>query len=297
MAINEIVGSVAGLRRFPVKSMRGEQLQEVEVTEQGILGDRAYALIDDDTGRVVSAKSVRLFPDLFEFSAAFVEPPRPDEALPEVNITFPDGTSVRSDSGDVDRLLSAHFKRNIRLGQVAPDDFTIDQYHPDIEGASPGGNRDKVVAQPLGSALFAAIGAESPVPVGSFFDGFPMSVLTTSTLARLNELQPRSQFDERRFRMNIIVKTERPGFIENDWVGHDLTFGDTARLNVTLPDPRCVMTTLAQGDLPGDTDILRAIVRHNKLQVGDMGQFPCVGVYAVVGVRGPVRIGDPVALI
>ena len=279
-----------------MKSMRGEQLQEVELTEQGVLGDRPYALIDDDTGRVVSAKSMRLFPDLFELSAAFVEPPRRDGGLPEVKITFPDGTSVRSESGDVDRLLSAHFKRNIRLGRVAPDDFTVDQYHPDVEGADPGGNRDKVVAQPLGSALFAAIGAESPVPVGSFLDVFPMSVLTTSTLARLNELQPQSQFDERGFRMNITVETERPGFIENDWVGHDLAFGDTARLNVALPDPRCVMTTLAQGDLPRDTDILRAIVRHNRLQVGDLGPFPCVGVYAVVGVRGPVRIGDPVAL-
>ncbi|MDA1256236.1 MAG: MOSC domain-containing protein [Chloroflexi bacterium] len=296
MTINEIVGSVAGLRRFPVKSMRGEQPQEMELTEHGVLGDRAYALIDDDTGKVVSAKSVRLYPDLFEFSAAFIEAPRRDGSIPEVVITLPDGTSVRSDSGDVDRVLSAHFKRNVRLGRVAPDDFTIDQYHPDVEGADPGGNWDKFVAQPLGSALFAAIGADSPVPVGSFLDVFPMSVLTTSTLARLNELEPGSRFDERRFRMNVIVETERPRFVENDWVGHDLSFGDAARLNVTLPDPRCVMTTLAQEDLPRDTDVLRAIVRHNRLQVGDLGQFPCVGVYAVVGARGPVRIGDPVAL-
>jgi hypothetical protein len=123
-----------------------------------------------------------------------------------------------------------------------------------------------------------------------------MSVLTTSTLARLNELQPQSRFDERRFRMNVIVDTERPGFIENDWVGHQLALGDAARLNVVLPDPRCVMTTLAQDDLPKDTDVLRALVRHNKLQVAQLGQFPCAGVYAVVAVRGTVRTGDRVAL-
>ena len=292
MAISEVVGSIAGLWRFPVKSMRGEHLQEVEVTERGVLGDRAYALIDQDTGKVVSAKSVKLFPDLFDCKAAFVEQPRRNETMPAAQITLPDGTSVRSDSGDVDHVLSAYFKRNIRLGRVAPDDFTIDQYHPDVEGADPGGNRDKVVAQPLGSALFAAIGMESPVPVGSFFDVFPMSVLTTSTLARLNELQPQSRFDERRFRMNVIVDTERPGFIENDWVGHQLALGDAARLNVAMLDPRCVMTTLAQDDLPKDTDVLRALVRHNKLQVGDLGQFPCAGVYAVVAVGGTVRTGD-----
>jgi uncharacterized protein YcbX len=193
-------------------------------------------------------------------------------------------------------VLSGYFKRNVRLGSVAPDDFTIDQYHPDVEGADPGGHRDTVVAQPLGSALFAAIGMESPVPVGSFLDAFPMSLLTTSTLARLNELEPNSRFDERRFRMNVIVQSERPGFIENDWVGHELAIGDAARLNVALPDPRCVMTTLAQGDLPKDIDVLRALVRHNKRQVGDLGQFPCAGVYTVVAARGTIRTGDRVAL-
>jgi hypothetical protein len=219
-----------------------------------------------------------------------------DRNMPAVQITLLDGTSVRSDSGDVDRVLSAYFKRNVTLERGAPNDFTIDQYHPDVEGADPAGHRDKVVAQPLGSALFAALGMESPVPVGSFLDVFPISILTTSTLARLNELQPQSRFDERRFRMNVIVDSERPGFIENDWVGHELALGDAARLNVALPDPRCVMTTLAQGDIPKDTEVLRALVRYNTLQVGNLGQFPCAGVYAVVAVPGTLRTGDRVAL-
>ena len=125
-----------------------------------------------------------------------------------MQISLPDGTQVRSDATDVDAVLSAFFKRNVRLAQVAPDDFTIDQYHPDVEGADPAGNRDKVVDQPLGSALFATIGMPSPIPVGSFLDAFPLSVLTNSTLAQLNELQPGSQFDARRFRMNVIVDSD-----------------------------------------------------------------------------------------
>src|SRR5262249_44125699 len=292
-----IVGSVAELWRFPVKSMKGEQLQEVTVTEQGVLGDRAYALIDAETGKVVSAKSVKLFPDIFAYRAAFVAPPRAEGEMPPVRIDLPDGTSVTSDSSDVDRALSAHFRRDVRLPRVAADDFTMDHCHPEVEGADPGGNRDAVVAQKLGSALFAEFGVESPVPVGAFFDVFPLSVMTTSTLARLNELRPQSRFEQRRFRMNLIVRTEQPGFVENGWVGHELQLGDETRVNVALLDPRCVMTTLAQDDLPQDTDVLRTLVRHNRMQVGDLGQFPCAGVYAVVATPGTVRTGDHVSVV
>jgi len=137
MAISEDISSVATLWRFPVKSMGGEQLQDVEVTERGVLGDRAYALIDKDTGKVVSAKSVRLFPNLLGCKAAFVEPPRRGGDLPPVQILFPDSTTVRSDSVEVDRVLSGYFKRNVTLAQAAPDDFTIDQYHPDVEAQTP----------------------------------------------------------------------------------------------------------------------------------------------------------------
>ncbi len=107
---------------------------------------------------------------------------------------------------------------------------------------------------------------------------------------------PRAVFDQRRFRMNIIVDTKEDGFVENDWVNHEVTIGDGARLKVVLPDPRCVMPTLAQEELPRDSDVLRTLVRHNKVQVGDSGQFPCAGVYAVVEVPGILRLGDSVAV-
>jgi len=296
MATSEMIGTVAELWRFPIKSMRGEQIEQAELTERGLVGDRAYALIEADTGKVVSAKSVRLFPDLLDCQAAFVEPPQSGRELPPVRITLPDGTSTRSDSGDCDRLLSAYFRRDVTLARSAPEDFTIDQYHPDVEGADPSGRRDTVAQQRLGSAFFAEAGLASPVPAGAFFDLFPLSVLTTSTLERLNELRPQTRFDQRRFRMNVIVSTKQTGFVENDWIGHELTIGDGVRLNVVLPDPRCVMTTLAQYDLPKDTEVLRALVRHNTVQVGDAGLFPCVGVYAVVQAPGTVQAGDSLTL-
>ena len=296
MAENTVVGSVAGIWRFPVKSMKGEQLEHGKFTERGLIGDRAYALIDVETGKVVSAKSVRLFPDLFLCSATFVEPPQSDAELPTVRITLPDGATVTSDSGDVDAVLSASFRRDVTLARAAPDDFTIDQYHPDIEDADPRGHRDAVIEQKLGAALFAEIGVPCPSPDGAFFDLFPLTVLTAATVNRLNELQPDSNFDERRFRMNLIIDTKEAGMVENDWIGHEFALGDAMKLQVAMPVPRCVMTTLAQDELPRDSEILRTLVQHNRLQIGDTGLFPCAGVYAVVQAAGSLRTGDSVTL-
>jgi MOSC domain-containing protein len=194
---------------------------------------------------------------------AAVEPPRGEGELPPVRISLPDGTSVTSDSVEVDRGLSAHFERNVTLGRDAPEDFTIEELHPDVERTGAGDHGGTVTEQRLGATLFAELGMASPVPAGSFFDVFPLSTLITSTLSHASGLRPQSRFDPRRFRMNVIVHTERPGFIENDWVGRELRLGDTVRIQVALPDPRCVMTTLAQGDLPKDADVLRTLVRHN----------------------------------
>lgn len=293
---NDLVGTVVELWRFPVKSMQGEQVSDVRVTTTGLVGDRGYALIEADTGKVVSAKSVKLFPDLLGCRAAFLEPPQTGRELPPVRIELPDGSSVSSDSQDAPALLSAYFHREVTLGRAAPADFTIDQYHPDLENLDPAGHRNQVLEQKLGSAFFAEAGLDSPVPEGLFFDLFPLTLLTTSTLKQLSKLRPETQFDRRRFRMNVIVDTGDEGFVENNWVGKELSIGDTLRVRIAIPDPRCVMTTLAQDDLPRDNEVLRTLTCHNRLQVGDSGQFPCAGVYAVVEAPGIIRRGDRVTI-
>ena len=294
MMENQSIGTVASLWRFPVKSMLGEQLEVAQLTERGILGDRAYALIEE-TGKVVSAKNVRMFPNLLACRASFVAEPQAGQELPAVLITLPDGRSVRSDASDVDTVLSDYFRRKLTLAQIAPEDFTIDMYHPDLGEFSPKDRRDTVIEQRLGAAFFAQAGLPSPVPAGSFFDLFPLTVLTTSTLRRLKQIRPESNFDHRRFRMNVIVDSPEEGFIENDWVNHQLQVGE-ARLKVAVPDSRCVMTTLAQEDLPKDSEILKTLARHNRVQVADAGQYPCAGVYAVVQTPGSIRTNDLVVL-
>jgi len=296
MATGGAVGTVAVLSRFPVKSLLGEDIETVEVTDGGLVGDRARVLIDHGSGKVVSAKNPRLWPELLGCRATFVEPPRAGQPLPPVAITLADGTIVSSDAEVVDAVLSRFFKRDVTLQSATPEDFTIDQYHPDVENLDPEGHRDTTVDAKLGSAFFAQAGLPSAVAVGSGFDLFPVSVLTTSTLDQLNEARPESRFDRRRFRMNIVVETPERGFVENDWLGHELQLGDEVRLAVFIPDPRCVMTTLAQEDLPKDNDILRTLTTHNRLDVAGSGSYPCAGVYAVVTASGTVRRGDSVVV-
>ncbi len=286
------VGALAHLWRFPVKSMLGEQLDEGSLTERGLFGDRAYALVETNTGKVVSAKNVKAYPNIFACRAAYAASVLLGEPLPPVRVTFPDGTSVTSDSGKADAVLSKFFGRGVTLAPTAPDNFTIDEYHPNIEKDDLG----PAIEAKLGSALFARIGVPSPVPVGAFFDAFPLSVLSTSTIERLNALRPESNFDERRFRMNVIVRSHESGFVENDWVNKTLEIGNDVRLHITMPDHRCVMTTLAQTELPRDIEVLRALTKHNRIPVAGLGNSPCAGVYAVITSAGTVRKGDAVSL-
>jgi uncharacterized protein YcbX len=296
MNASELVGTIDALWRFPVKSMLGEQVDAVDVAEGGIVGDRAYALVDGETGKVVSAKHPKLWPDMLKCRAAFVQRPVPGDEPPPARIDLADGTSVTSDTGNIDAALSRFFGRDVELARAAPEDYTIDQYHPDLENLDPQGHRDEVTQEKLGAAFFNERGLPSAVPEGSFFDLFPLSVLTTSSLNRFGELQPESRFDVRRFRMNLIVDTSAPGFVENEWLGRTLEVGDGVRIKVVMPDPRCVMPSLAQEDLPRDPQVLKTVTQHNRLDVGGNALYPCAGVYAVAESAGPIRKGDPVRL-
>src|SRR5438270_13386601 len=237
MNSSEPVGTVEALWRFPVKSMLGEELDASDLRKAGIVGDRAYAIRDMETGKVASAKHPKLWPDLLACRAAFVEPPRPGDELPPARIELADGTSVLSDAADVDAVLSGFFGRDVELARAAQNGYTIDQYHPDEENYDPDGHRDEVVEVGLGAAFFNERGLPSAVGEGSFFDLYPFSVLTTSTLDQLGELEPQSRFDPRRFRMNVIVDTPARGFVENEWLGRTLAIGDDVQLGVALPDP------------------------------------------------------------
>jgi uncharacterized protein YcbX len=269
---NSVVGSVVSLWRYPIKSMQGEELNASAVTERGLLGDRAFALVDAADGKVVSAKNPRKWPRMFDFRAAFGAPPRPGGPFPEVRITLPDGTSLGGGQADRDAVLSAALGRAVSLRGAAPDRPVLEAYWPDIEGLP---HRDAVT--------------DYGMPAGGFFDLASVHLLTTATLDGLREVYPQGRFEARRFRPNVVVACEpgARGFVEQGWVGRTLALGGEVRLRVTGPCGRCVMTTLPQADLPADPGILRAAVRHGQGQVG---------VYASVLRVGTVRRGDALRL-
>jgi len=267
------VGSVVSLWRYPVKSMMGEELNAAEVTKVGLLGDRAYAIVDSSDGKVASAKNPRKWPQLFNFRAALADAPRTGVPVPPVRMTLPDGTLTDSTQPDVHQILSKVLKREVKLSAL-PDQrtATAEEYWPDIEGLD---HRDTVT--------------DFGLPEGTFFDCAFVHLLTTSTLDRLRGLYPQGRFEVRRFRPNIVVETANgeEDFVENAWIGQMLAIGDAVRLSITGPCPRCVMTTLPQGDLPKDAGILRTAAKHNGANVG---------VYASVVQGGRVGRGDSVRL-
>lgn len=266
-------GQVASLWRYPVKSMAGEELDATEVTELGLLGDRAYALVDAEDHRVATAKNPRKWPHLFELGASFVDAPRPGRTLPAVRITMPDASEVSTGQPGAEDALSQELGRRVRV-QVAERGFNArsEEYWPDMDGLD---HRDTVT--------------DFDLPEGTFFDCAVVHVVTTATLEELHRLYPEGEMATRRFRPNIVVDTPdgATGFVENDWVGRVLHLGEEVQLSVTGPCTRCVMVTLPQGDLPKDNGILRTAARSNDAHVG---------VYAAVLRGGRVRRGDRVSV-
>jgi uncharacterized protein YcbX len=243
-----------------------------------LLGDRAYALVDA-ANKVGTAKKR---PSLLHFQARFVEPPQLGTAIPAVRITLPDGTSVTNEQTGLDAAVSSSLAHEVTLQASAPKDLALEFAAGTLSGK------------------YAAL-TESPVagaaPPGTFFDYAAVHLVTTSTLARLRDVYPQGRFDIRRFRPNIVVETVEAGFVENSWIGRTLALGDELLLRITIPCPRCVMPTLPQSDLPRDPGILRTAAQENRLNLGDFGELPCVGVYANVLRPGRIQPGDTVRLL
>jgi hypothetical protein len=259
--VQELVGTVQTLWRYPVKSMLGDSPQRLDVEARGIRGDRAYALWDHDSGRVASAKNPRLWQGLLGYRARFLEEPVPSAPLPPVLIGPQQGDGAAelcSGDTDVGAFFSELFGRRVSLLDTPPDGASLDQYWPPVEGRA---FQDETNALEL--------------PAGTFFDACPIHAITTATLERLRQLEPQRDFAVERFRPNLLIRTPEgaEGFVEETWSGGC---------------PRCVVTTLAQGSLGEDLEILRATARHNGV---------VAGIRLSVVTPGSVAVGDTVRLL
>jgi uncharacterized protein YcbX len=188
-AVQIELGSVVSLWRYPVKSMMGEELNVTELTECGLLGDRAYALVDSTDGKAATAKNPRKWPHLLDFGATFVEPPRLAGKVPPVRIALPGGATIASDQRDLNHILSKALNREVTFRAAQRGVVSAEEYWLDMEGLD---HRDTVT--------------DFALPEGTFFDVAMVHLLTTATLDRLRELYPQGRFEVQRFRPNIVVQ-------------------------------------------------------------------------------------------
>ncbi|HZE37344.1 MAG TPA: MOSC N-terminal beta barrel domain-containing protein [Stackebrandtia sp.] len=273
------IGSVGQLRRHPVKSMLGERIDRAVITPGGLERDRDWALINVETGMVASAKQPRLWRDLLRARATVDGD--------GVRIGLPDGTVIRGGDPDADDHLSAFLGRRVRLTDQVPDKASFERADP-----------DQVLAEGINAEVdmvIGHVGSGSPEP--SFVDFAPIHLVTSSTIAHIGELGPDGDVAVDRYRPNIVIDADLPGFAENDWPGTRLRLGDDVVLEVIALTPRCAVPTLAHGELPRDTQALRVAATHNRVTPLDgMGAQPCVGAYATVRGGGTLRLGDAVTI-
>lgn len=267
--------TVRALLRYPVKSMLGEAVVAADVTERGLPYDRQLALLHRETGKVASAKNPRMWRRLLKLTA---------NATPAaVRIGLPDGKAVWSTDADVDERLSALLDQPVVLTGRPPADAELDRARP--EEVLRDGVRAEVAVE-VGRLGGAA-------PEGTFFDFAPLHLITSSTLRRIAESSPRGTVEVERYRPNVVIDTAGSGFVENDWVGHDLRIGARLTLRVIARSPRCAIPTLEHGTLPRDPDALRVPAAHNRVPPTDeFDPQPCAGVYARVLRPGRIAVGD-----
>lgn len=271
---------IAQIWQYPVKSMIGSTVPSAELVPLGIVGDRRWALRDTEAGFIANTRQT---PGIMQLAAAHA----PGGA---VSITLPDGSRVASTDAAVNEVLSGALGRAILLEVLRPaDDLDFYRSAPLPEGDPMPFIRD-LFGRDDGEPIpdFAKFGPNVGVyssPPGTFYDCYPLMIMTTSALRSMAAAVPDSVVDVRRFRPSLLIDTgDEPGHPEFGWTGRRFAIGD-AVVEVINDCPRCAaITKQVTTDIPQDRAILRHVVR-------DLGQ--AVGMYATVVRSGTIHENDP----
>jgi hypothetical protein len=285
-----IVGRVVEVWRYPVKSMGGESLAQAAFGALGIPGDRGWALRDEAAGEMRGAKKL---PVLMRCRARYDAEPGAG-AVPPVTMTLPDGTTLRSGDADAAARLSALTGRSVTLWPLQPPECT-EHYR---RGLPDNPDMDSELRQVFGRLPDEPLPDLSTIPpeifeytspLGTYFDLFPLHLLTTASLRALAAKTPGSAFDVRRFRPNLLIEPSdgAQGLVEIGWSGKTVRIG-AATLSIVMPTMRCSMIAQAVDELAKDPAVLRTVVRDADQNLG---------VYATVSQPGEVRVGDAVELV
>jgi uncharacterized protein len=282
------VASVETIFRYPVKSMLGTRVEQAELRASGLAGDRGWALVDRQTGKVASAKQPRLWRSLLQLRAEYQGDAAQADPAGAVTITLPDGTAVRAGEPGTDDVLSGFVGRPVGLRQGREAGSAIDRAVP-----------EEVLAHGVGAEVaFELLELSEQTPGDSFVDYAPVHVITTATLAAVSAAVTDAAGSAPRpwvFRPNLVLATPGlSGYAENDWVGRHLVIGGQVRLEIFQSTVRCAVPTLAHGRDPANPQVLRALARSNRIPIPGFGAATCAGVYARVVSPGRVRAGDEV---
>ncbi len=284
------VGEISQIRRYPVKSMAGEILDEVRLEKRGLPGDRAWAVRDEVRGGIRGAKKI---PALMGLAARYLKEPALEGSSP-AEIVFPDGSTIETDAPDVNERVTKAIDYSVTLWPLLPAD-AVEHYrrgaplHDDIEKEMRA-MFARTADEPLPDlSVFPPELIEFESPPGTYFDAFPLLLMTEAALGSMQEKAPDSIFDVRRFRPNFLIGAtdSAAAFPESEWCGRRLRFGE-AIVEVTADCPRCVMTTHGFDDLPKDPQVMRALVRETGGHLG---------VYGKVEEPGRVASGDSIELL
>lgn len=277
--------------RYPAKSMQGESLPTATLGTNGVAGDRGWAVRDEERGGIRGAKKIG---GLMRLAARYRRDPEVGTTPPAIDITLPDGTTIASDGPDVDARLSEALDHRVTLWPLLPAD-SLDHYR---RGAADFDDLDTELRAIFGRepdeplpdlSVFPPEILEYESPLGTYFDAFPILVVSRQSLEHLAAIAPDSQIDVRRFRPNLVVDApdsdER--WPELAWIGRSIQVGGVT-LDVVTGCPRCVMVTRPFADLPEDRGVLRAVVR---------GANQIIGAYATVRTPGTASVGDTVTVV
>jgi len=285
--------TVKELWRYPVKSMRGERLSEATVSERGVEFDRGWAVRIEDTQTIRGAKYLD---GLLDCEARYL-PGTSAGLVPHAAITLPDGAVINTDDARINERLSEVTGERVTLWPLQPAE-DLDHYlvhQPDTGGLLAEMRRVMALRDddplPDFSRIPRALQKELSKyasPLGTYFDAFPMNVLTEASLRHLLKLRPDMQADVRRFRPNILVEDAegQVGALESSWVGKTLALADLS-IDVITDCPRCVMVTKAQADLVKDPTIMRTLVKELRQNLS---------VYCTVRGEGVIRVGDAITV-
>jgi len=280
-----VVGKLGGIMRFPIKSLLGETLDECMVSERGLDGDRAHALVDTVTGKIASAKQPNLWRDMLKLVA------RTDPASSQPRIIVSDAEGGQRDhlAVDFDAWVSGVLGRSVKLTETKPIGIELNRARPDEV-------LDRGIHEPVTQDVLA-IGAAAPG--GGFFDFAPVHLVTTASLAALSSAAPDATISVERYRPNLVIETAvSTAFVETQWIGRRIRIGQFVELEIIAPTPRCAVPMLSHGVLPASPSAVRTVNELNRVEFPLLGpgRFPCLGVYATVLSSGHLQRGDIITL-